>query len=239
MTVALIDSRASREIKTAIIKAGFSVIELPPARELPTPISAHPDSLLTKIGQTLILSADYSDDAAYALSDIREYAPHIKLRLSSDSYGKKYPSDAVFNALVIGERIFCKTDTVSDTIIDEARKMGFEIVSVRQGYPHCSVLKIDENTALTADEGMAKEMEKKGIKVYRIAPGHISLPPYEYGFIGGACGVFNKKIYFFGDYSSHPSSSVFEKMAADTGFELISLCGGELSDFGGIVFLDK
>ena len=239
MTVALIDSRAGNRINNTLMKNGFTVIEIPPARDLPTPIAAHPDSLMTKIGETLILSADYYDDAAYVLSDIREYAPHIKIKLASEAYCKEYPYDAVFNALKIGNRLFCKQDTVSEGIKDEAKERGLEIISVKQGYPHCSVLAIDENTALTADEGMAIEMEKHGVKVYRISPGHIALPPYEYGFIGGACGVFGKKIYFFGDYRSHPSSAVFEKMAEDTGFMLVSLDTCELRDLGGIVFLDK
>lgn len=239
MVYALIDSRVNEMIQSRLQKESFGIITLPPSKDLPEAIASHPDSLVTKIGNTLIFSADYSDDGVCALTDVREYAPHIKMILASEPMGKKYPQDTRYNALRIGDHLFCRTESISSSVKDEAERQGLTIVNVKQGYPHCSTLKLNDKAAITADSGMASAMEKCGIRVYRIETGNIALPPYEYGFIGGACGVFGGKIYFFGDYTAHPSRSVIEQSAKAEGLELISLTDGMLSDFGGIVFLDK
>lgn len=239
MVYALIDRRVNEKMKERLMKEGFGLIELPPSADLPTPIASHPDSVLSKIGNSIILSCDYCDDGAYALTDIREYAPHIKIHLAWDGMGKEYPSDARFNSLKIGRYLFARRDSISGMITEKATEHGLNIVDVKQGYPHCSVLALGDDAAITADEGMASAMEGVGIKVYRIKPGYITLEPYKYGFIGGACGVFGKKIYFFGDYRMHPSRRVLEEAAGDLGYTLIPLSEGELADFGGIVFLDK
>ena len=140
------------------------------------------------------------------------------------------------NALVIGKTIFCKTDTVSEAIMELARRGGYKICHTKQGYPACSVLSFGE-CAITADKGLASLMEKNGIRVTLISSGGISLPPYEYGFIGGASGVYEDKIYFFGDLSSHPDGEIISKAIRDGGFTPISLSDEPLADFGGIIAL--
>ena len=84
---------------------------------------------------------------------------------------------------------------------------------------------------------MAKVLNDNGIEVTLIREGHISLPPHEYGFIGGASGVFENKVYFFGDIKTHPDSDIIEEALRRAGLEPISLSSEPLCDLGGIVFL--
>ena len=67
--------------------------------------------------------------------------------------------------------------------------------------------------------------------------GHISLPPYEYGFIGGASGECREEIYFCGDVKTHPSSREILEFIDKHGKKAISLSDGELLDIGSILFV--
>ena len=69
-----------------------------------------------------------------------------------------------------------------------------------------------------------------------ICQGGITLPPYEYGFIGGSSGVYGKKIYFFGDITRHKDADKILKAINDEGYTAVSLSDEELTDLGGIIF---
>ena len=71
-----------------------------------------------------------------------------------------------------------------------------------------------------------------------IENGDISLPPYEYGFIGGAAGVYKNEVYFLGDISLHRSAKKICDAIRAEGFEPVSLSSEPLSDLGRILFID-
>ena len=93
------------------------------------------------------------------------------------------------------------------------------------------------NSAITADAGLASVLKNNGVKVTLINQGGISLPPHEYGFIGGASGVVDNKIYFFGNLDSHPDVKAIREAILSEGYLPVSLSDEELSDFGGIIAL--
>ena len=100
------------------------------------------------------------------------------------------------------------------------------------------MLKLSESAAITADRGMAEILKKHGIRATLIEHGGISLPPYEYGFIGGAGEVHDGKLYFFGDVNTHPDKDKIMSAAESEGLTVISLCAGVLRDLGGILFTE-
>ena len=237
MKAVIVDERISDECARGLMMRGFMPIRLPRDPNLGEAVASHPDTVLFRLGDEIFTTADYCDSAAYVFSDIREYAPHIKINFTSDVRGAKYPEDCCMNALVMGKRIFARTDTLSDGIKRAAAEKGYDLIHTKQGYPACTVLAIDENHAITADRGMAGVLQDHGIEVTVIREGHISLPPHEYGFIGGGCGVADGKVYFFGDLRSHPDAAVIETSIKDAGFEAVSLSKEPLRDLGGMIFL--
>ena len=84
---------------------------------------------------------------------------------------------------------------------------------------------------------MAQVLKNNGIETLLIGPGHIALPPHEYGFIGGASFVHEKQVYFFGDINLHPDSSAILDFIYRHGYEAISLAEEGLLDLGGAVVL--
>ena len=125
---------------------------------------------------------------------------------------------------------------MSSKIKEMADRLGYEICHTNQGYPACSVLAFGNN-AITADRGLARVLEQKGIDVTLIESGGISLPPHEYGFIGGASGVVGKRVYFFGNILSHPNGQLIVSRISEAGFTPVSLSDEPLGDFGGIIAL--
>lgn len=236
MKIAIVDNKITRKCQVALEKEGFFLIKLPPDRTLGQAVQSHPDTVLFHLDGELITTADYCDDAAYLFSDLREYCPEVKISFTSDLRSPVYPKDCVMNALVADGKIFCKTDSVSEAIIRLAKQQGYEICHVNQGYPACTTLVFGKN-AITADCGMARALSDKGIKVTLISQGGISLPPHQYGFIGGASAVYADKVYFFGDLSTHPDSELIRATIENAGYKAVSLSDEELSDFGSVIFL--
>jgi hypothetical protein len=236
MKLLIVDYRITPKCESFLLKEGFSLLKLPPDNLLGEAISSHPDTVMFHLNGNIITTADYCDTAPYIFSDIRELCPEVKIHFTSDRRSATYPHDCVMNALVIGNKLFCKRDSVSEVIIRLADDMGYEIYHTSQGYPACSVLAFGNN-AITADRGLGRLMEEVGISVTYINQGGISLPPYEYGFIGGASGVVGNKVYFFGDISKHPDGEIICKTIKESGYIPISLSDEALSDFGGVISL--
>lgn len=218
------------------MKRGFNLIKLPPDKNLGEAVSSHPDTVMFYSDNEIITTAEYCDEAAYIFSDLREILPDIKISFTADRRSSVYPKDCVMNALVVSNKIFCKRESVSEAIIDFAKRHRYEIINVNQGYPACSTLSFGNN-AITADRGMAKTLSEAGVDVLLIEEGHIALPPHKYGFIGGAAGVHNNTVYFFGDLGSHPDEKLIAERICGAGFEVVSLSDEPLADFGGFIAL--
>ena len=236
MPVALINNSMPSEGERILSKRGFFTVRLPSAQGIEGPCASHPDILLFKYKDTLISSTEYCEYAPHVFSDIREYSSVRKMIFTDEVPTGGYPENAIFNILVSGERAYLKTDTASV----EAKKLlsssGLEIVHTNQGYPACSVLSLS-GYAVTQDMGMARLLTENGVKVTLIDKHGISLPPYEYGFIGGASAVYGNTVYFFGDPDTHPSHKLIKETVKEAGYEYVCLFDGVLTDLGGIIFI--
>ena len=236
MKLLIVDSRITKKCETSLLNEGYTLLKLPPDKKLGEAVSSHPDTVMLYLDGEIITTADYCDCAPYIFSDVRELCPHVRIRFTADERRAEYPHDCIMNALVVGKQVFCKSDTVSSVIIYNAKRGGYKICHTNQGYPACSALAFGNNV-ITADRGLGAVMAKEGISVTLISPGSISLPPHEYGFIGGASGVVGKKVYFFGDITSHPDGEMICTVINEAGYTPISLSDEPLTDFGGIIAL--
>ena len=236
MRIVLVDERISEKIERSLLKAGLQPVRLPKDACLGEAVRSHPDTLLFHHEGQIITTADYCDGAAYIFSDIREYCPEVKISFTADLRGPKYPLDCSMNALVIGDKIFCNTMTVSDGIKEYARSSGLQLVHTSQGYPACVTLTFG-GRAITSDEGIACRLREKGVETLLISQGHISLPPHEYGFIGGASLVYDNRVCFFGNIDLHPDAERIKAFIREADFDAISLSDEKLTDFGGGILL--
>ena len=238
MISVLIDERMSEGARRALEIRGFYPIALPRHPNLSEAISSHPDSLVFFLDGVLFAPAEYCEIAPYVFTDIRDRHPNIKIVFTSDSLSADYPRDCSMNAKAFGKRVLAREKSLSPAILDFAKDNGYEIINTNQGYPACTTLSLGKDLAITADAGVARTLTQAGINTLNIDNGGISLPPHEYGFIGGASGVFRDKIFFIGDYKLHPSANIIEEFALVAGYSLISLENSPLRDLGGLIFLE-
>jgi hypothetical protein len=238
--IAIVDSRIGEDMERALTLCGFRVITLPRFSALSEAVSSHTDMLICRIGNEYISYADYCDEAAYVFADLSLLlAPSgAKFSFTADVVSAQYPNDCRLNALKMGDKLYCRKDSASEYMLERAEASGYTVVPSKQGYPACTVLKLNEESAITADRGMAKLLSEHGVRVTLIENGGIELPPHEYGFIGGAGGVFDGVLYLFGSPDRHPSGSIIIQTAEREGLRIVTLCDAPLCDLGGILFAE-
>lgn len=228
MIYAFHDSRIPRENVERLRSLGFCPVGIPECASLSPPVCAHTDLQMVQLGQLLLIGK--------ALAERLPALAQAKGVIVDYPFEDENAHEARLCALVPGNKIFGNTKILSKRLLTLAREMGFSQVMTKQSYARCSTLFLDAHHAVTADEGMYRAMVSEGIEVLKISEGGVLLPPYPYGFIGGASGVFRDCVYFIGSLESHPDSKIIRRFIEECGMRACSLSDGALIDGGGIVF---
>ena len=224
--LAYISAKADNRIIDALAREGFEVKLLAPFSALSEPTDTHADMLMLVAGNVIFTHADYQVD----------FPDSYKIVKISEQLGDKYPHDVLFNIAIVGKHVFCNKKHASSEILDYLVGHGYSIHHVAQGYAHCSTCIVGNNAIITADEGIFALASSIGIDALQISAGHISLPPYNYGFIGGASGTTENAVYFCGSLKCHPEGEAISTFIKSHGKRVVELCDSPLSDVGGIVF---
>lgn len=230
------DHRICAKSIEALEKYGFEPILLPPASYLSAPVASHTDMLIF-MGFGRIFCHKRYYESNFALIDRIAALSDLELTLSDEPTDKKYPLDVLFNACLIGKRLICNKKTISKLILDAARAQNYEIIHVPQGYTKCSVTVVSDNAVITADKAIATACGNVSIDVLQIQEGYVSLPPYGFGFIGGASGVCCDKVYFCGSLDTHPDGVKIKEFCEKHNKTAISLTDCELKDVGSLFFI--
>ena len=238
--IAIVDSRIDALAQRKLTLLGYKVLTLPPFSRLSRAVASHPDMLIHRVGNEYISYADYCEEVSYVFSDLSllSVGTGARFTFTADEVSAEYPHDVGLNALEIGGKLLIRRASASETLLSIAERHGLEIVDVKQGYPACTVLKLNEEAVITADRGMQKVLRAHGIRVTLIEEGNISLPPHEYGFIGGAGEVDGDTLYLFGDPMTHRDGEKIVDAARNEGLKVVSLSSGVLRDLGGILFAE-
>ena len=232
--VAITGTLLSEKCKSRLLSRGFRVLSLPPYEKLGKTVSAHTDLIVFVHGNKIFTYADYMRDTESEKA-LRDMGCEI-IYISEKAEGE-YPRDVYLNALTVGNRIFARLDCLSSDIKAYALQMGFELINVKQGYARCTAIPLSDSAVITADPSIARAAEHRGIELLRISQGGVSLSGYDYGFIGGACGVFEDTVFFAGDLSLHPDGERIDKFCRNHGKEVVSLSDEPLCDVGSIFFI--
>lgn len=157
----------------------------------------------------------------------------ISFEVVEEKVQEKYPQNVLVNGLVLGDYIICNEKTVCKNSLKDNSKI---FINVKQGYTKCSVAVVSQNAIITADEGIAKVATKNKIDVLKIETGHIALPEYNYGFIGGCSGLVDKNtLVFTGDITKHPNYEDIKSFCSNYRVNTYSLSKSGLTDIGSIL----
>ena len=236
--IAIIDHRASIKSRNALKKLGIDVIPVPPSPCLQSGVASHTDMLIFIGFGRLFCHASYYENNK-ALVELISRVGNLNICLSNEEWSQNYPLDVLFNACLIGNRLICNEKTVSRQILNAARESEVEIVNANQGYTKCSICIVSENAIITSDKHIERSCTDIGMDVLLISEGNISLPPYNFGFIGGTSGQCGENVFFCGSLSTHPDGNRINAFCTKHGKKAISLSDGELQDVGSIIFIGE
>ena len=225
-----------REAEEALNRLGHRTLRLPPSPNLPQSVASHPDMLLFFAPDAIFCTKSYYSIATSELKEVSSVygAP---IRLIEKEYGNGYPYDVLLNVLPLGRHLFCNTKAVANELLT----LGLAVEHVNQGYTKCSTLPLGDKAIITADASIAQGAKECEIDVLQIAEGHISLPGYNYGFIGG-CTSFAPRggtdtVFFCGDLHRHPDCTKINNFCQTHGFRILSLSNADLCDVGTIFII--
>ena len=179
---------------------------------LSTPIGCHPDIIYCHLGGGKVFHG-------------------VPTRLGPD-----YPADCIYNACSTGKFFIHNLKVTDSELLAAADECGLVPIHTSQGYARCSALPVDENAIITYDRGMARSCrEQGGPQVLLVRPGHVLLPGYDCGFIGGTGGRVGDEIIFNGDLSSHPDFEAIKDFISERGLGLVYFKDEPLTDIGSVI----
>ena len=218
-----IGSSVSQKQRDTLTKLNIPFTVLADEPSLPAPLASHPDMRAITVGNKTFSAG--------------ESAKMLGCTDTGEAYGKVYPSDALFNGFTLENRLVCNPKSFSEVVLRYAKSIGMEILPVRQGYAKCSTLLLDEGHAITADRGIAKALAPY-CEVLSVCEGGVLLPPYAYGFLGGASFTLENTVYFFGNLQTHPDGEAIYTYMKGNGFAAVSLSDEPLTDCGGALWIE-
>lgn len=239
MSILLLAENTPKKIVSAAEAHGFDVISVPSATGLATPVASHPDMLFfCGFGQFFVRSEHFSADKRI-LDIANEISAHgYEISPTSDISSVVYPSDVAFNCFVIPQTaLIGKADYISGAIKRSATLANLPVIDTKQGYSKCSTVLLPgadrtDSLVISADPSIIKSVSECAVHTAKVTYGHVSLPGYDTGFIGGASFSANNTLYFLGDVSRHPDFKLIVSNANAFGREVVSLSDEPLFDAG-------
>ena len=207
------------------------ILCLPNSKKLPVQTAYHADMRLLHIGDgQLAIDCSIPPQQREKLWQIGYVITFLQ------ELGERYPQDTALNIALVGEHALFNPQTVPHPL-QQLLCQKYQPVPVRQGYTRCSTAILGPQAIITADTGIAAAAAKVGISVLHIRPGHILLPGYDYGFIGGCVGRVGDTLYSTGSLDRHPDGQAMRAFIRAQQLKLVQLTDGPLRDIGGMIWL--
>lgn len=222
------------KIKKSLEQLSIKVIECEGCEEVDISIRNHPDINFFHLGGNKIICAKNNEKLINNLSE--EGYEIIKSRNDIKS---PYPYDVSLNVMIL-DNILWYGKTADELIKEYAQKQNMTKILLNQGYVKCTTCVVNNHSIITSDSGTAKIFKKQGMDVLLIEQGGIELPGYNYGFLGGSCGLIDKNtLAFTGDVSRHEDWNKIKAFLTEREIKCISLTEERLIDIGSIIPLTE
>lgn len=149
-----------------------------------------------------------------------------------------YPNDCRLNVAVIGEFVFARMSSLDEKLHSYFEEKNYRLVNVKQGYTKCSSCIIDEKNLITDDLSIFNAAKSHSINTLLVEKGDIRLAGYNYGFIGGASAMIDKRhLIFFGDITKHKSFAEINEFLCSANCNYDYIKNYPLTDIGGLVII--
>ena len=221
-------------LQNGVENLGINLLPMPVNPHVDARLSGHVDLSVLHLGGNKLLLAPYLKGSSFSqqLGNMG-----FDLQFADIEQSSLYPGDAQMNVCILGNKVIYNPKTVPDAIV-KYLTIGNRAVQVssRQGYSRCSVCVVNDNAIITADEGICRSAEARGVDVLKIRPGYIDLPGFDYGFIGGASfKISDTKLAFTGTLDSHPDAERIIEFASLHNVDIVYITDKPTSDIGGAI----
>ena len=225
----LVDFRTEDITISELRHLGVDVYKTTAVNSLYGEVSGHPDMQIHFINNRAICAPEtYNYYKSLNLHDVNIFSGTKQLK-------DKYPDDVAYNVCLLGDYVICRPLSVTIEILAEYRSLKKTILNSKQGYAKCSICVVNDNSAITSDNGIYKLLKEHNINVLKIQEGYIELYGMQ-GFIGGASGLINDStLCFNGDLKTHPDYNNIISFCKNVGVDAVSLNKGILKDIGTIM----
>lgn len=216
-------------LKSVFDELAVKVVEPAQNELLDAPVSRHADMLANYIGNNTFL-------ADYRQKELIEFVEKSNgTIIAMNNIKSPYPDDCLLNFADIGDYIICNKSILPRDILEMLPKK--QIIDVKQGYSKCSVCIVKRNTIITDDISIHNAVSQyDNIKSLLVEKGSVSIEQYDYGFIGGCCGLIDKDLLLFnGDLSTHKDFDIIKDFLYDNGVNYIDIKEKLLTDIGSII----
>lgn len=223
----IVSSEIDSEIIKNIENLGVKVYKTKNNKNLLSPLQAHPDMLIHILPNGNIV-ADRDNYDYY-----KKLWPDRIVFKSEKSLNAKYPQDISLNGVAFKNYFIHNLEHTDKTLYEYYKNKGYDLINVKQGYTKCNIT-LGKNVLITSDSDIYNKLNNK-VKILLIDHKQIILKGFNYGFIGGASGYFNDKIYFTGNLKKHSSFNKIIKFLNENNEEYDFLSKKEIEDFGSIL----
>lgn len=182
----------SDKLKKPLLEKGFNSVLFPNNENVAKQVCGHIDMSLFAVNEKILVC----EPSVLAPVEVIKGDTHLM---------QDYPCNIAYNGVRFGNNFFHNLRYTDKKILEILGENNVKLHNVRQGYTKCSVLKIDERTAITSDVGIKRALDNASIDTLLIQPGGILLEGYDTGFIGGCGFSYKNTVYLTGRLEQHPS----------------------------------
>ncbi len=195
---------------------------------LDEPVSRHADMLMNYVGKSFLIDKNQKELCNFIEKNGGK-------TIIIDKIKSPYPNDCLLNFADIGDYIICNKSILTQEILNELPNKT--LINTKQGYSKCSVCIVKRNTIITDDISVYNAvLQYNNINSLLVEKGSVNIEKYDYGFIGGCCGLIDKDLILFnGDLSTHTNFDKIEKFLYDNGINYIDIKDKPLTDIGSII----
>jgi hypothetical protein len=226
---AIIDKRTPTAVKKNLEKYTEALFEFSSKAITYNAISGHPDIFMFQDATKLIVAPN-SPSNLIAFLDTKK----INYSFGIKAVGNSLEDSVLYNCLSTNDYFFCKKGMPDAAIQEWCSKK--KQINLPQAYSRCSMFAI-ENNIITSDKGISKALEKNTIDYCYFDPSQITIRDHKNGFIGGAIGNSENKVFFLGNLLKHSDGKALDHYITNLEKEVICLGNDYLYDGGGLFFI--
>ncbi|MBL4744840.1 MAG: hypothetical protein JKY08_00585 [Flavobacteriaceae bacterium] len=227
---AVIDKRASEEVKDTLKLYVDGVFEFSSEGITYNSISGHPDVFMFQEAGILIVAPNAPSDFISFLQK-----RHVNFTFGKEKVGVNLKESSRYNCLATASHYFLRKGFTDRVILDHCKdKIA---VVLPQSYVRCSLFNVDDHHFITSDKGILKRLNTHQLEACYFDPRHIKIKDHAYGFLGGTVGEFENTLFFMGDVLKHADGEKLQEYIRHNNKKVLCLGSDYLYDGGGVFFV--